>query len=407
MSRFLKIAIVLLAIAAMATPVMAEDMLSLGGQARVRGWYKDFDTDSTNSYIDQRLRIGGKLSVADGVSITFRTDITEQAWGNGGSEYGSGRMGGTQQWDRAHIDLTKGNVHVRAGQQYVGYGLAQTINSQDAGFKVDFKGAVPVSAFWLLDDQNGTNADSYLYGANAGFKGDNFKANLFGGGQTKSDLLQEENVYMLGADVVFNLEALTLSSELNYFTGDASDDVDAVGLQFFLDAAFAVSETLTVGGEFYYAQGTDDVDERQYTYLGNDFNGYDPLFDLGTSLHDEQIMFGRPFDLVQSIVGAGFGAANNFTTAETDAANSSGALGARVYAKAKVSDSVSLGGSFAYMEPEEDVDGFDSAMFYADSMKYKVMANTSLQAQLQYVDLDADLEQDNAILGGVGLFVNF
>ncbi|MEE4255362.1 MAG: porin, partial [Desulfuromusa sp.] len=174
MSRFLKVMIVLLAIAAMATPVMAEDMLSLGGQMRVRGWYTDYDGDDyTNSWMDQRLRIGGKLSIAEGVSITFRTDITETNWGaNGGNEYGAGRGGDTQQWDRAHIDLTKGNIHVRAGQQYVGYGLAQTINSQDAGIKVDVSGPVSFSAFWLLDDDNGVDtddspvADSYLYGAN-------------------------------------------------------------------------------------------------------------------------------------------------------------------------------------------------------------------------------------------------
>jgi hypothetical protein len=241
----------------MATPVMAEDMLSLGGQMRVRGWYTDVDGDDfTTSWMDQRLRIGGKLSVAEGVSITFRTDITEVNWGNGGSEYGSGRMGSTQQWDRAHIDLTKGNVHVRAGQQYAGFGLAQTINSQDAGLRVDVKGPVAFSAFWLLDDQNGTSSDSYLYAANVGHKTDMYAANIFAGGQTKA-VSMHENSYMVGVDTVFNLEAVKLAAELDYFTGDASDTVDAVGLQFFLDAGFAASEAMTVGGQFYYAQGAD------------------------------------------------------------------------------------------------------------------------------------------------------
>ena len=390
MSRFLKIAIVLLAIAAMATPVMAEDMLSLGGQMRVRGWYTDVDGDDfTTSWLDQRLRIGGKLSVADGVSITFRTDITEQNWGNGGSEYGSGRMGSGQQWDRAHIDLTKGNVHVRAGQMYAGYGLAQTINSQDAGFKVDVKGAVPFSAFWLLDDQNGTSSDSYLYAANVGFKGDSFKANVFGGGQTKA-VSMHENAYMIGADATFNLQALKLAAELDFFTGDADSNVDAMGTQFYVDAAFAATETMTVGGEFYYAQGADtDGSEMQYTVLGNDFNGYDPLFDLGTSLSNEQIGINRPFD---------------FT------GDNAGAIGARGYLKAKAGDAVNFGASIAYMEPEEDANTtIDSALFYAVGMKYAVMAHTSLQAQLQYIDIDdSDSEAaDSIIAGGVGLFVNF
>ncbi len=404
MSRFLKIAIVLLAIAAMAAPVtvMAEDMLSLGGQMRVRGWYTDYDGDDyTTSWIDQRLRIGGKLSVADGVSITFRTDITEKTWGDGGSEYGAGRGGDTQQWDRAHIDLTKGNVHVRVGQQYAGFGLAQTINSQDAGIRVDFKGPVAVSAYWLLDDQNddadfGSTSDSYSFALNAGFKGDNYKSNLFFGGDTKTSSVDkvsklktvyDSEVYLVGADVTFNLEALKIAAELDYFTGDADTDVDAMGLQFFLDAAFAASEAMTVGAEFYYAQGADD-DEVQFTYLGNDFNAYDPLFDLGTSLSNEQIGVNRPFDFTE---------------------DNAGAIGARLYLKAKANDALSFGASIAYLEPEEDDNtDLDSALFYAVAVKYAVMANTSLQAQLQYIDADIDDESDDsAILGGVGLFVNF
>lgn len=420
MSRVLKIMIVLLAIAAMAAPsVFAEDRLSLSGEMRVRGWYKDFDLDNTDSFMDQRLRVFGNIAVAEGVKIQFRTDITETIWGDGGSSYGSGRMASTQQWDRAYLDLTKGAWHLRAGQQYVGYGLAQTVNSQDAGISFDYKGAVKLSGFWLLSDQhtdsatsfvNGPPSDAYVYGANVAYKTDAYAANLFFAGQTEETAVGE-NVYMIGADVTTNIQAVKLQAEFNYFTGDASDiagtTIDAIGTQFMLEASMAATETLTVGGQFYYAQGTDDPTEKQYTYLGNDFNGYDPLFDLGTNLHDEKIMFGRPFDLLGSLVDSGFGAANEFTAAETAAARNSGAIGGRIYALAKASDTVNFGGSFAYMEPEQDIDGFDSAMFYAVSMTYALMANTSLQAQLQYVDVDADIEKDTAVLGGVGLYVNF
>ena len=420
MSRFLKVMIVLLAIAAMVAPAMAEDRLSLGGQMRVRSWYKDFDQDHTNTYVDQRLRVGGKLSVAEGVSITFRTDITEQQWGNGGSEFGSGRMGGGQQWDRAHLDLTMGNSHFRAGQQYVGYGLASTINSQDAGFRYDYKGDIAFSTFLLLDDQNGTSADSFLFGANIGNKGDNYKANLFFGYQNDShpgvidwDAVggpavvdqDEEAVYMVGVDTVYTMDAFTIKGEFNYFAGDASKDVDAFGTQLFLDVAMAASEQFTVGGQFYYAAGDDK--DRQYTYLGNDFNGYDPLFDVaGTSLSDEQIMAGRPFDLGTSLIGLGVGVTKEGTL---NGAASTGVIGGRLYTNFKASDAVNLGASFAYMTPEEDkhLKDFDSASFYAVGATYALMANTSLQAQFQYVDVDTKADVDSAVLGGVGLFVNF
>ncbi len=397
MSRFLKIMIVLLTIAAVAAPVMAEDRLGLSGQMRVRGWYIDNDSDNTTSYMDQRLRIGGKFSIADGVSVTFRTDVTERAWGNGGSEYGSGRMPQDgQQWDRAHLDLDLGNVHVRAGQQYVGYGLAQTVNSQDAGIKVDVKGPVALSAFWLLDDRdvNGfagddsIDSDSYLFGANVGHKNDNYAGNIFVAGQTKA-LSVDEEVYLIGADLVYNLEVVKLMAELNFFTGDATDMVDAIGTQFFLDAALSASEMMTVGGQLYYAIAA-DTDEVQYTFLGNDFNGYDPLFDLGTSLSNEEIDLQRPFDFTGDFAGA---------------------MGARVYVNVKASDAVDFGASIAYLEPEDDeMTDVNSATFIAVAMKYAVMSNTSLQAQLQYTDADVDAgstRSDSITQGGVGLFVNF
>ena len=416
MSRILKIMIVLLAITAMAAPVViAEDRLTLGGQMRVRTWHKDYDTDHTSTYVDQRLRIGGKLSVAEGVSITFRTDVTEKTWGSAGSEFGSGRMPQDgQQWDRAHLDLDLGDFHVRAGQQYVGYGLAQTINSQDAGIKVSFNN---FSSFLLLDDQNGDSSDSFLFGANYGLKGDNYKANVFFGAQNDShpgvlnlddgteDGSGGEQVYMVGVDMVYNLDAFKIAGEFNYFTGDASEDTDAFGTQFMLDVSMAASETFTVGGQFYYAAGDDE--DRQYTYLGNDFNGYDPLFDIGTSLSNEQINVNRPFDLGLSIIGSVL--ANGDDETKLDGAASTGVIGGRLYTSFQASEQLNLGASFAYMTPEEDkVFDFDSASFYAVSATYALMSNTSLQAQVNYIDVDVSgTEVDSALMTGVGLFVNF
>ena len=84
--KMLKVLLAVLVMVAMVTPVIAEDRLSLNGEMRVRGWHQDFDydgdsDDSTDTWGDQRLRIGGKIAVAEGVSITFRTDITESNWG--------------------------------------------------------------------------------------------------------------------------------------------------------------------------------------------------------------------------------------------------------------------------------------------------------------------------------------
>ena len=160
--KMLKVALVVLVMAAMVTPVIAEDRLSLNGEMRVRGWFIDNDNadDDTATYGDQRLRIGGKIAVAEGVSITFRTDITESRWGSGNAN-GSGRTSvngsnfQSQHWDRAHIDLTKGNFHLRAGQQYKAYGKTYAVDVQSNGLSADYKfGDVPVNVFAMLIDEN-------------------------------------------------------------------------------------------------------------------------------------------------------------------------------------------------------------------------------------------------------------
>ena len=396
MSRFLKIAIVLLAIAAMVTPAMAEDMLSLGGQMRVRGWYLDNDQEAnsgeaTRTWVDQRLRIGGKLSVADGVSITFRTDITESNWGSG-NLYGSGRTG-LQQWDRAHIDLAFDSFSLRAGQQFVWFLNSGAFNTQSNGLKISTKGPVALTAFAFLQEDNGASyssgaknagdADGFDYGVNLAFGADAFKANILVAAQNKVTN-SDEDVYLIGADATFNMDAFKLIAELDFFTGDSTSTVDAFGTQLFVDGSLAASEALTVGGQLYYALG--DTDDDQYTYLGNDFGAWDPLYAHGSGLDNEQLGSGRPFVF--------FG-------------NDAGVIAGRIYADAKVSDAFKIGGSISYLEPEEDaVTTADSAMTLALGMKYAVMAHTSLGAQLEYIDVDAP-NTDASIGAGVGLFVNF
>ncbi len=399
MSRFLKIAIVLLAIAAMATPVMAEDMLSLGGQMRVRAWYKDNDNaqDKTYTWADQRLRIGGKLSIADGVSITFRTDVTESNWGYG-TTYGSGRLG-VQQWDRAHLDLTfSDSLSLRAGQQFVWFLESGAFNMQSNGLKVVFgAGPAKVTAFGFLQDANGDNADGFDYGANVAFGQDNFKMNVLLAAQNKV-ANADEDVYLIGADMHLNLDVVKIIAEIDYFTGDADATTDAYGLQGYVDASFGLGEAMTLGGQLYYAAG--DEDDYQYYVLGNDFGGWDPLNEHGTGLNNEQItpgssMFGidaRPYGIF---------------------ANGAGVMAGRIYLDAKLGDDMTLGGSISYLEPEEDsMTTVDSAINTTVGLHYNVMANTSIGAQIEYISIDqssdapADAPED-AIAAGFGLFVNF
>lgn len=388
MSKFVKVMVALLAIAVFAAPAMAEDRLGLSGQMRVLYNYTDDGGDNTKSFLSQRLRVGGKFSIAEGVSITFRTDWTESNWGSGNT-YGSGRMAndsnGNLQWDRAHIDLDFDAFSLRAGQQYVEFGKMVTISSQSNGFKTTIKGAVPVTLFWMLTDDNGSNtdtADDYLFGGNVAHKTDMYAANVFFGGQKNN---VEEEVYVIGVDTVFNLDALKLTAEIDYFTGDASADMDAVGLQGMVDAAFAASEAVTVGGQVYYAQGA-DADEVQYEVLGNDFGYWDPFNAIGVGLDNVKEVGPRPFQAL----GA-----------------NAGIIAVRGYTMAKLNDATTLGASIAYAEPEDDdMTDADSGLFLAAGVAYKVMANTSFRAQVAYEDVD-ESGVDEVLKLHTGLFVNF
>ena len=433
MSRFLKIMIVLLTIAAVATPVMAEDRLSLGGQMRVRGWYLDDERaseDYTSSFMDQRLRIGGKLNIAEGVSVTFRFDETEGTWGDRNAA-GKNRQGirfieGEEgmQWDRAHLDITKGMFHLRAGQQFVGFGNSG-FDAQDNGLLLDIKSAVPVTLFWMIDDNNSSTykSDAYYLGAKVGYKADAVAIDGYVAAQigdhnsststdtwvlngtggvdkvttTTDTSLYGQKIYVIGANGKFDLGAVKLEAELDYFTGDYDENTDAIGTQLFVDASSAVSDAFTVGGQIYYALGTDKADEAQAYCLGNEFGGWDSMFILGTGLDNEKAGIGRPWDL-----GDALGYAGN-----------TGIMAVRGYASFKASDDLTLSGSLAYAAPEEDSNTeLDSAILVALGLNYQVMANTTLGVQVEYKGISADetatMPSDPTVLtAGAGLFVNF
>jgi hypothetical protein len=410
MSKFVKIMVALLAIAVFAAPAIAEDRLGLAGQMRVLFNYTDAGGDDTNSFLSQRLRVGGKFSIADGVSVTFRTDWTESNWGSGNT-FGSGRMAndanGNLQWDRAHIDLDFDGFALRAGQQLVWLGN-ETANSQSNGFKLVTKGNVPVTLFWMLQDDNNVseveagftfdpdtglavantvadaqnNSDAYFFGGNVAHKTDMYSANVFFAGQDDGS---DEEVYVVGVDAAFNFDAVKVSGEIDYFTGDASATVDAVGLQGFIDVAFAASEMMTFGGQVYYAQAA-DAGEEQYEVLGNDFDYWDPMFAIGVGLDNIKEAGPRPYQML---------------------GDDAGIIALRGYAKVKVNDATTLGASIAYAEPEDDdMTAADSGMYLAAGVAYKLMANTSVRAQVTYEDVDK-VATEEVLKLHTGLFVNF
>ncbi|SHH95350.1 hypothetical protein [Desulfofustis glycolicus] len=387
-----------------AVPAIAEERLSLSGEMRVRGWTVDDDEGiggRDESYVDQRLRMMGKIKAAEGVYAVFRLDATEARWGRYAG-FGSGRLpadGSSMQWDRAYLDLTKGMFNMQAGLIYAGVSPSQVVNSQDNGIQVQFKGSVPVKAFVLLDDDGYTPAvaatdttpavpasdgdDAFLYAVSVAPTFGEVKTEFFGAGYNGGET--DEDVYAFGASVAAPLGMATLVGEINFFTGDAAEDVDAMGLQGYFGADLAITDTITIQPLIWYAMAADD-DEVQYSWLGNDFDGWDPVWEVGTKLSNEQIDLGRPFDWT----GAG-----------------AGLIGGTLKVFAKVSDALNLGASVGYLTVEDDNIIDADALAIAAGGSYAIMDNTSLHAQVQYLSVDGDDVDGDGFQAGVGLFVSF
>ncbi len=389
-----------------AVPAIAEERLSLSGEMRVRGWVVDEDTSGRDdAYADQRMRIMGKIKAAENVNVVFRMDATEAVWGRYDG-FGSGRIpadGNSMQWDRAYIDLTQGMFNIQAGLVYAAFSPTSAVNAQDNGIVINVKGAVPVKAFFMLDDDGTVVAtattpavaaqdadDALLYGVSVSPSfGENVKTEFFAAGYTGGDTFVDRDVYAFGAFASAGLGMATILGEVNFFTGDHDATTDATGIQGWLAANLAVTDTVTIQPALWYAQAADD-NEFQYVNLGNgatgDFDGFDPVWDVGTKLDNEQIALGRPFDWT----GAG-----------------AGVMGATLKAFAKLSDALNVGASVGYLTVEDDDIVDADAIAVAAGASYEVMANTSLQAQVQYLSAEIEGEDADDFQAGVGLFVTF
>ncbi len=389
-------------------PAIAEERLSLSGEMRVRGWTSDIevgDVDASDTWADQRLRMMGKIKVAEGVGVVFRLDATEARWGRYPG-FGSGRIpadGNSMQWDRAYLDLTKGMFNLQAGLIYAAFTGSSAVNGQDNGIAIKVNSAVPFKAFVMLDDDGYVAAvpatattparpaedggDSFLWGASVQPAFGNVKTEFFAAGYNGARL--DRDVYAFGAEVSADLGMVTPFMEVNVFTGDHSETVDAKGLQGVLGANLAVTDTITIQPALWYAQAADDG-EYQYVVLGNngtsDFDGFDPVMDVGTKLHNEAISLGRPYDWT----GAG-----------------AGAIGGTLKVFAKMSDALKLGASVGYLTTEDDDIVDADAWAIAAGGSYAIMDNTSLHLQLQYVNGDVEGVDLDMFQAGLGLFVNF
>jgi hypothetical protein len=366
---------------------VAEERLSLSGQVRVRAWStENYDfTDTVNdeqSYWDQRFRMQAVISPADGVKGVLRFDFAEDKWGSDNWATHRYNEGSELQVDRAYLDVTKGIVNVKAGQQYMGLGNSFAYDNNQTGLQLTIATPVVVRLGYAKIDENADatdapytdeedigTADVDHYFINIGYKSDVFSIDGFYAMQKDDQLNDEPNLF--GALAKFGVGPVSVIAELDVFGGDDGAGTDYTGIQFIADASMAMSDAFTLGVDLIYSDGTNDAGEVKTTRFPNAFFGSMYYSDYGAFATD--------------ITPLGDG--DVFDPADTGA----GAMGGGVYVKFAPMDTLTLYGQLAYLTSDEDFSGgFDSGLVGNLSAEYLLVQNTTLAGGVCYVDADVN-----------------
>ena len=192
------------------------------------------------------------------------------------------------------------------------------------------------------------------------------------------------DVTMLGAWGHFDLGAVKLNAGAVYFTGEYTEDADAIGLEVAAEATMAVSETVEIGAGAYYAMDADE-DEAQICALGKAFGDGDYL--SRGPLQDEDLLFGgrvyhmfNPGDPTPAVPG-GAGLRDG----------SAGVMAGQIFTKIAVAPKTDVTASAAYGVPmEEDYAVADSAIVLNAGISHMLVDNVQVALQVQQVEWDSD-----------------
>ena len=394
MSRILKTMIVLLAIAAMAAPAFATDF-SISGQMRVEGYYNDLDSNSdADMHWDQRLRVQSVWKVSDEVKVVLRTDIGESAWGSNGqySVRHPASNSGQFQIDKAYLEINKEMFKLTAGEQYYGSPNAILVDNLGTGLVLTIKTPISIKLNYTKYDENGSyidedaTDDQDAYSAVIGYAADNFSVD--GILAMLDNQATDDTRYGYGVAGNFKAGDFAINAEFDILDGDNGAGTDYVGTQLFVDANTDISETLNLGGWFWYVAGTDDEDEEVIVDVTN-WDSFNPLWGG---------YVGQCVLAADPITGWG----------PNDSIGNAGLIGAAFYATAKVNDDLSLKFQGAYTTDEDDTAYDFDLVSVTASGKYKVATNTYFMADAIYNDLSSDaMGDDDSISFWTQLQVNF
>jgi len=419
--------------------VYAESRLDLSGQMRIQAFsfenFGDWNDDTKGDeedYFKQRLRIYGKINVAEGISVHLRFDFAEEEWGTEG-----GHSDTNIDEDRAFIQIDKDMYRLRAGRQLFALGNYIAVDLNGVGFLATLKTPVALTLGYVkVSEGNGLSDESDLgseditvYVANANYKNEFINVNGFfgyedggdynydkgtyyvdngervypnvvgytadgneifsedvsGKGELKNEdgtSIGEYNRWVLGLQADGKVGLLGYNLEFNHFSGELDDkDKDYVGDQFYGDIYGNIG-IFKVGTELFYAMGTDDKNEIQITNLGGEYGLWDDFVPMG-GFADTDVM-----DLAFASKYENHGV---FRLGEN-----AGSVGAVPYVQVTPIDKLTLGAHVGYFEPEEDsVTNLDSVMVAVLTADYKLYDNVGIRGHFAYVSPDVNSADAN------------
>jgi hypothetical protein len=374
----------------------AEDRLSLTGRLDVFAWSQDgytardsqtFNDNDEIDYCQQRFRTQATIKVADDVKMVTRFDIGEADWGidyrgaitrpNNNKARGSNKI----DFDRAYAQVDKEMFSLTVGQQYVGIGMTEVLDSQPVGVKAVLKfDPVKVALVYAkldegasISDEGAANEDMDLYAVNVSFDMDNVALNVYGI-TINDDTAADDAPVAVGVMAKSTLGAVNVMGEVTGWFGDTMKNgfkQDYSGFQVYLGANSNLSDALKVGADLFYAQGADGTDLQKATFA--DFTAFDPF-----SMHTPVANFISP----GSISG---GSIMDFT------GSMAGVQGLGVWGEFKAMEDLRVGGQIGYLQPEEDSNTIiDSAIVANAFIAYKIATNTEVSFTYFYVSPDEE-----------------
>ncbi|MDL2275184.1 hypothetical protein LJC22_03540 [Desulfosarcina sp. OttesenSCG-928-G10] len=421
MKKMMGLALAVLLVAGMfASVAVADDRLQLNGQMRVRYWNKDYGSNQSQDYFDQRLRVGATLNVADGVKVITRMDLAEGTWGDKDSWDGlqwKDTKNSKLQIDRAYLQVDRKYVSIAAGQQNITLGNAVAYDNQGGGFKVDIKTPVVITLAYTKEsegnrsyDTDNADKDIDTYLINLGRKGDKYSINAYYAAafdDIKGDDSFEPRLY--GAQGTFNAGIFAFNAEVDVFDGDAFG-YEVTGVQAWLNVEAKVLDNLKIGADLVWSDGNDDADKIKLTAI-NDFNTYS-FMDRGP--FKDSILPGGisdMFDPLSPLMGQGkswnskFAGHDSRLTSKSEIGGQGGSIGGGLYAVFTPIEKVDIFAQVMYLEPEDD--GYNKAMtggatndalwnsafVYSIGASWMFAPNTTINAQYHRTDWDSDIDR--------------